>query len=59
MRIFTTGAFLEPVRVIILGKTRWMWVVTAFEDDSFKDGDTFNPPEVADTEEKLLIESNK
>lgn len=55
--IFTTGAFLKPVKVSINGRECWMWVVTEFIDDSFKDGEVYNPIEFAESKNELLIDS--
>jgi len=52
--IYTTGAYLVPKRVKINGKWVWAWVVTHFEDDSFRNGDEFNPPETAKNKRMLL-----
>ena len=52
--IFTTGAFLRPIKVIQDGQELWMWTVAEFIDDSFKDGGIFNPPEVSTTQETLF-----
>lgn len=56
--IYTTGAFLRPMRVQTNDTENgwvWRWVVTEFKEDSFLDGDVYNPPESAHTEEELLI----
>ena len=52
--IYTTGAYLVPKRVTIDGQRLWVWLVTHFEDDSFRDGNEFNPPETAKTIQALL-----
>lgn len=55
--IFTTGAFLKPLKITNQdGKEIWIWYVTEFEEDSFLDGAVFNPEEFADTKENLLKE---
>ena len=41
MSIFTTGAHIEPR---MLANGRWAWVVTQFEDDTFKDGPILDTP---------------
>jgi hypothetical protein len=48
--IFTNGAFLKSVEI----EGQWHWIVTGFEDDSFKNGELFNPPVSAESEEALL-----
>lgn len=50
LMIFTTGAFLMPVR---LGN-RWCWIVTGFEDSSFRDGHDVNVTEYAENKEDLI-----
>ncbi|MDR2058456.1 MAG: hypothetical protein LBP83_09310 [Dysgonamonadaceae bacterium] len=53
--IFTTGAFLQPMKVKSdNGKEHWIWTVSEFIDDSFNNGEVFNPNEYADSLEKLL-----
>ncbi|HXG84147.1 MAG TPA: hypothetical protein VNI84_08980 [Pyrinomonadaceae bacterium] len=37
-RIYTTGAYLVPMRVVVNDKSRYVWVVDEFEDDTFADG---------------------
>lgn len=52
--IFTTGAFLEPIKTIdSLGNEIWRWVVSEFVDDSFKNGNVYNPQETASSREML------
>ena len=53
--IFTTGVFLRQIKVIQDGQELWMWTVAEFVDDSFKDGEVFNPPELSETEEGLWV----
>ena len=54
--IFTTGTFLRPIKVIQDGQELWMWTIAEFIDDSFKDGEVFNPPELSEIEEGLWVE---
>ncbi len=49
--VFTTGAYLQPVKLL---SGNWVWVVTEFDNDSFKDGEVFNPVEYAETLDNLL-----
>ena len=37
-RIYTTGAYLAPMQVIVNGESRYVWVVDEFNDDTFADG---------------------
>jgi hypothetical protein len=56
--IHTTGALLRPQKVIDMsGNKIWMWTVAEFTDDSFKDGEVFNPPEAAESLNELLIDT--
>lgn len=41
MAIYTNGAYLVPE---VLADGRIAWVVSSFEDDTFKDGDEFETP---------------
>ena len=55
--IFTTGAYLQPMPIKDHdGKDLWIWAVADFIDDSFKDGEVFNPKETADSLTCLLAE---
>ena len=51
-RIYTTGAFVEPV---LIGGV-WRWVVVEFESDSFYDGDYINPLTEGETWPDLVRE---
>ena len=43
-QIYTTGAHLSPLKVTdSTGKIFWVWHVTEFDCDSFKNGELFNP----------------
>ncbi|VBB45090.1 hypothetical protein TRIP_D300067 [uncultured Paludibacter sp.] len=54
--IYTTGAFLEPIKIPDKeGNDVWRWVVSEFIDDSFKDGEIFNPLETAQSREILIV----
>jgi len=48
--IFTTGAFLQPVKI----NDKWYWMAVGFEDDSYLDGETCDPLITADSQEELL-----
>jgi len=53
--IFTTGAFLQPTKIKnVNGTEYWIWAVTEFIDDSFNNGEVYNPKEYANTLEELL-----
>lgn len=56
-KIYTTGAFLQPAKIIdSSGKEIWLWYVCEFTDDSFLDGEIYNPQETANSKEKLIKE---
>lgn len=58
--IFTTGAYLVPKQITDELGTRWVWVVDAFEDDTYGDGEYLNGIEcVSETLEGLIIEETK
>ena len=57
--IFTMGAFLVPMEISRNGKSFFVWVVEAFEDDTFKDGEIYNPREYGETIDKLLVDTTK
>lgn len=53
-RIYTTGAFLVPMRVRIGDKERFLWVVENFNDDTYWNGRTCNPMLYANELQDLL-----
>jgi hypothetical protein len=56
-KIFTTGAFIQPMKVTDSeGKKIWLWYVSEFTDDSFLNGEVINPKENAKSEEELIAE---
>jgi len=56
-QIFTTGAFLKPMKVTDSeGKEIWVWYVSEFIDGSFKDGEEYNPKENAVSFDELVTE---
>jgi hypothetical protein len=53
--LFTTGAFIQPMRITDEnGNEKWVWVVSEFVDDTFWDGDVHNPREYGETDNELL-----
>lgn len=50
-QIFTTGAFLEPKKIVENGAEKWVWAVVEFVDDSYKNGEIFNPKEEVENQE--------
>ena len=54
--IYTTGAFLKPAKITTdKGKVVWVWYVAEYNEDSYRDGELYNPQEFADTKEELLL----
>jgi hypothetical protein len=55
LQIFTTGAFLKPMKLQDdNGRITWIWYVSEFIDDSYKDGSVYNPNETSTSKEGLL-----
>ncbi|MBS1572290.1 MAG: hypothetical protein JST62_07860 [Bacteroidetes bacterium] len=55
--IFTTGAFLKPMKVTDSeGKEIWVWYVSEFIDDSFLNGEVYNTKETSNDLETLVEE---
>lgn len=55
--IFTTGAFLQPIRVMgSEGKEIWIWCVSKFIDDTFREGKVYNPKETGNTKYELMMQ---
>jgi hypothetical protein len=50
MQIYTTGAFLRPIKKAGI----WIWKVIEFSDDSFKDGVCINPVEFSSKLKNIL-----
>ena len=56
-KIFTTGAFLQPMKIKdVNGNDYWIWAVEKFEDTSYYDGYECNPLTAAKRAEDLLID---
>jgi hypothetical protein len=53
-RVFTTGAYLEPVQI----GEKFYWRVTQFEDDTFLEGEYASVQECGDTVEQLIREGS-
>jgi hypothetical protein len=55
--IFTTGAFLKPLKITdSAGKNMYVWAVSEFVDDSFLNGEVYNPPEFGNSKDELITE---
>ncbi|MFO0793266.1 MAG: hypothetical protein U0586_04300 [Candidatus Brocadiaceae bacterium] len=53
-RIYTTGAYIVPMKIKIGQKQRYVWVVDEFGDDSYLDGEHCNPVLYANNLKNLL-----
>jgi len=55
--LYTTGAYIRPLKVVDkMGNETWFWVISEFSDDTFLDGEVFNPSEHGLTKQELLSE---
>jgi len=55
--LYTTGAYIQPLKVVdVDGTEKWFWAVSEFVDDTFWDGEVFNPGESGTTKQNLLLE---
>jgi hypothetical protein len=55
--LYTTGAYIQPLKVVdIDGNEKWFWAVSEFVDDTFWNGEIFNPSESGTTKQNLLLE---
>ena len=52
--LFTNGAFIKPIKVVINNKEQWRWIVTSFEDDTFLNGKKIDVYTYANSLEKLF-----
>ncbi len=51
--LFTTGAFIKPIKVTINNKEQWRWIVTSFEDQTFLEGNEIDVYDYANNLEDL------
>lgn len=52
--IYTSGAYLVPMRIMKGKEERYIWVVSEFDDDSFFEGQLCSPKVYADHPRKLM-----
>jgi hypothetical protein len=52
--VYTTGAFLIPMKIQIAGKKFWVWKVLEITDDSYCGGKCCFPVECVENSEDLL-----
>jgi len=57
-RIFATGVYLKPEKVIINNREQWRWIAVGFEDDSYFDGSCIVVNEFANEFDGLVISEN-
>lgn len=53
--LFTIGAFIKPVKVLINNKEQWRWIVTSLEDQTFLNGNEIEVCDYADKLEDLVF----
>jgi hypothetical protein len=54
-KIFSTGVFLKPEKVVINDIDQWRWVAVGFEDDSYFEGELISINDYADKLEDLFV----
>lgn len=52
--LFTIGAFIKPMKVVINGNEQWRWIVTSIEDQTFLDGNEIQVSDYSDKLENLV-----
>lgn len=52
--LFTIGAFIKPVKVVINNVEQWRWIVTSFEDQTFLNGNEIDVYDYANNFEGLI-----
>ena len=57
-KVFSTGVYLKPEKVIINEKEQWRWVAVGFEDDTYFNGNHIELNDYADKFEYLIINEN-
>ena len=55
-KIFAESVKAEPMQGIVNGKKQWRWVITAFEGDTYENGEDVIVNETAKTEKGLFVE---
>ena len=53
-KIYTTGAFLVPMEIVVNGERSYIWVVDEFEGDSYNKEGKICSPLVFSTKKDLL-----
>lgn len=57
-KIFTNGAFITPLPLVINGVKQWRWVVVGQEDEAYYDGEPIEVYDYADTLKGLFMEES-
>ena len=52
--VYTTGAYLSPIKVVIEGQEQWLWKVDEFHDDCFMFGEECFPAEASKSKAGLI-----
>jgi hypothetical protein len=55
--VYTIGAHLIPLKVIINGIEKYIWVVNEFDNDTFFDGKNCTVHVIAENKNDLIIQS--
>ena len=53
--LFTIGAFIKPMKVMINDIEQWRWIVTSLEDQTFLNGNEIEVNDYADKLEDLIL----
>ena len=53
--LFTIGAFIKPMKVVINDIEQWRWIVTSLEDQTFLNGNEIEVSDYADKLEDLVF----
>ncbi len=53
--LFTIGAFIKPMKVVINDIEQWRWIVTSVEDQTFLNGNEIEVYAYADKLEHLVF----
>lgn len=53
-KVYTTGAFLVPMKIMKGKQERYVWVVWEFDDDSYLDGEACTTAVYADSLANLI-----
>jgi hypothetical protein len=54
--IYSTGVYLIPMKILLNGKERFVWVANEFDNDTFIDGKCVSPIIFSNNFNKMFIE---